>query len=460
MLSMTPWTRFARNFGLLILGSVVFWFVGQQAVRADHIDDELIKRAPELVKALQAKGYKNVGVLKFMVKAGKESANANIGPMNLVMAQRVENALIHGLDTDHPLGVIKNATQVAAAANPKFTTQSEAGRKALFKSTYPLAWGTDKVHPDALLTGTVALAPGMRKATVEIDSFDSSGAKPQRIMHFEVETDRSILADSGRSYVLKTRGLKKKRSLEELDDDAADSAASSSEGKSVTQQAGSEIPIKFEIRYNNNVQTISQDPGSLGEMKVDEPKAGDEVSFQITNTTSAKIGVVVKVNGESTLGQDTAEDAACQKWILEPNKPYALKGFYTYPENKVAKFKVLSDEDSAARMAEWAGSRPRAGYIDVTVFTSGVASEDLTFGRTLRSLGPSHGKHPHPKTAAQARSLVDEHTKSHSTKAKKRGLVVASDQKEDAHLTEDSLDNMTATFQLQINYYKPIASGI
>lgn len=429
-------------------------------LRADHIDDELIKRAPELVKTLQAKGYKNVGVLKFMVKAGKQAPNANIGPLNLVMATRVENALIHGLDSANPLGVIRDATKVAAAANPKFTTQTDAGRASLFKLAYPLAWGTEKVAPDVLLTGLVTLSGNMRTASVEIDAFDRAGGKPAQMLRFEVPTDRSILADAGRSYVLKTRSLKSrglKRSWDELDQDAADSAASTTEGQTVTQQAGAEVPIKFEIRYNGTPQTISQDPGSLGEMRVNEPREGDVVTFMVTNTTQSKIGLVVKVNGESTLGQDMAEDAACQKWFLDPGKAYALKGFYTWPENKVTLFKVLSDEDSAARMAEWSGSHPRAGFFDVTVFTQGIAdvaaSDEMSFGRTLRGLSRSVGKDHHPKTAAQARSLVEAHTKSQRTKKTTRGLVVAGDQQEDAHLKEDNLENTTATFQLQINYY-------
>lgn len=432
-------------------------------VRADNIDEELIKRAPDLVKTLEGKGYRNVGVLKFIVKAGKEAPNANIGPLNLVMATRVENALIHGMTPDRPLGVVRDVTKVAAAANPKFSAQSESSRASLFKLNYPLAWGSEKVHVDALLTGLVTLSKDMRTTTVEIDAFDRSGAKPQRVLRFDVPTDRSILAEAGRSYVLKTRSLKgKKRSIDELDEDAADSAAASTEGQSVTQQAPGEVPIKFEIRYNGVAQTIGQDPGSLGELRVDEPKEGDVVTFVVTNVTQSKIGVVVKINGESTLGYETAEDAVCQKWALEPGKPYTLKGFYTYPENKVTMFKVLSDEDSAARMAEWSGSRPRAGYIDVTVFTAGVAEpsvDETSLTRSLRGHSRSlPGKSNHPHTADQARSLVDSHIKHGAKKKKSRGLIAAGDQKVDVNLTEEHLETTTATFQLQINYYKPSGS--
>src|SRR5205823_1090866 len=161
-------------------------------------------------------------------------------------------------------------------------------------------------------------------------------------------------------------------------------------GKSITQQAMGDAPIKFEVRYNNVPQTITQDPGLFGDLRIDPPNQGDEVTFYMTNMSPNKIGAVVKVNGESTLSQETAEDAACQKWVLTPSKLYALRGFYVTGESKLTPFKVLSDDESAARMAEWSGSHARAGYIDVTVFTEGIALEatsdddpNQTTGRAL-----------------------------------------------------------------------------
>lgn len=450
------WMRASDVICPILVAVVTLGFSNQ--LRADHIDEELIKKAPELVKALQAKGYKSVGVLKFMVKAGKSPVNPNIGPLNLLMATRVENALIHGDTSSIPLGVIRDATKVAAAADSAFTTKTEAGRSALLKLHYPLAWGSDKVVADALLTGLVSLSHDMRKVTVEIDCFDRKSNSQHKLMTFQVPSDRNILADAGRSFVLTSRSISKskKRSIEELDQDAADSATLSSDGTSVTQQATDSVPIRFEIKYYGTVQAISADPGSFGEMRVDTPHQGDAVTFHVTNTTKDKIGLVLKVNGESTLGQDSGENSVCQKWILAPGQAYGLRGFYTYPENKLAVFKVLSDEDSAARMAEWSGSRPRAGYIDVTVFTPGPAeSTDMTYGRTLRGLTRPGGKSSHPKSAAEARSLIHSQVGSHTTKKKSRGLVVAGDQKEDANLHEDQADNLLASFQLQINYYKP-----
>jgi hypothetical protein len=374
--------------------------------------------------------------------------------MNLVMATRLENALIHGSDAAKPLTVVRNATQVAAANNPKFTIQTPEGREALLQLKYPVAWGDEKAMADAILTGVVALSADMRKATVTVDCFDKSGKAPQQLLAFDVPTDRSILADCGRGFVVKDPG-RKKRTIEEMDHAAAESAAAASDGKALTQQAAGEIPIKFEIRYNNQVQIIGQDPGSLGEMRVNPPKEGDQVQFVITNVTKTKMALVVKVNGESTLGQETVEDAACQKWILDAGKTYSLRGFYTFPENKVVPFRVLNDDDSTARLADWSGSRPRSGYIDVSVYElNPTISDELAAGPTYRGLMHSQGKHNHPKTAAEARQLVDTMATQGSGK-KKRGLIVGGESGQGANLKPDTIDNTTCTFQLQINYYKP-----
>jgi hypothetical protein len=241
-----------------------------------------------------------------------------------------------------------------------------------------------------------------------------------------------------------------------LDDDAAKSAADADQGKPITTQLGGEMPIQFEIRYNDAVQTISGDPSSAGEMSVPTPQKGQTLSFALTNTSKAKIGVVVKVNGESTLGQETAEDAACWKWILEPGKQYGLKGFYSMTDNSVTLFKVLDDDESAARMAEWSGGRPRAGYIDLQVFQeSDVSDEALKVGRTLRGMSRAVEKKKHPATAAAARKLVQ----SLSNTAKARGLIVAGEQKENVKLEEDQLKNAQPSVHMHINYYKPAGSA-
>ena len=62
--------------------------------RADNIDLELIKKAPEIIKFLKEKDYKNVGVLKFQLQKGKSRPTYNSGPINSNLPSRLENALL------------------------------------------------------------------------------------------------------------------------------------------------------------------------------------------------------------------------------------------------------------------------------------------------------------------------------------------------------------------------------
>lgn len=449
---------------LIAFAAIAAMLCATPSAHADNIDNELLKLSPQLVKALQEKGYKNVGVLKFMVKVGKQSPSANAGPLNLVMATRIENALIHASSDTQPLGVTRDATTVAAKADRKFTTLTSEGRAAIFKHKYPLAWGNELVVPDAFVTGNVELSGDLRHTIVTISAFDKSGAAPHKLLSFTVPTDRSILADSGRSFVLKTRSLRgKTRSADDLDLDATTSASAADSGQTVTQQATGEMPIKFDVQFNGASQVIASDPEGQGQVRIDSPQAGDKVTFVVTNTSPNKIGVVVKVNGESTLSQDTSEDAACQKWILTPGQSCTLRGFYSTEESKVTLFKVLNDDESIARIAEWSGSHPRAGYIDVTVFTETSdgstdpnLDQQLAKGRMLRGLPHSNSRGLHrPTNHSEARKLIESHgmtTRAHGRHV--RGLVVGGDETDAANLKEDQLNNPTSSFHMQINYYK------
>jgi hypothetical protein len=444
---------------LVALVTVALLTVGP-ATRADHIDDELKATATDLVKTLKEKGFKTVGVLKFLVKKGKGPLDGGAGALNTNMAERIENAIIHG-DEAGALAVTEDATTEAAKANPKFSIRSVEARKALFAHKYPLRWGTEKATPDVFVTGTVDLAADMRTATVELGYFDKTGVTHD-LKSFKVKTDRSILADSGQSFVVSQRSLKgkNKRALSELDDAAADSAAQADKGTGLTQQLakdGEAPPLKFEVLYNGGSQAITPDPNSQGEYRVDSPRQGQVVTFNLTNTTQGKIGVVVKVNGISTIDRETGEDPACTKWVLEPGKPYQLKGFYA--GGKVFVFNVLSDEESAARVADEA-FHGRGGWIDVTVFTEGPdveTGETPGTSRSFRNLTARGGKKEHPKSHAEARALVQ---KNLGTKAarKTRGLL-AEGAAEDKALEKDELKTPTASFNMRISYYTPPTDG-
>ena len=86
--------------------------------KADNIDLELIKKAPEILKFLKDKDYKNVGVLHFQLQKGKGRPTYNGGPINTNMSTRLENALLMEIDPKSPVGIIRDASTVAASRAP------------------------------------------------------------------------------------------------------------------------------------------------------------------------------------------------------------------------------------------------------------------------------------------------------------------------------------------------------
>src|SRR5947209_2871310 len=76
------------------LGCLALLLAGGSPARADNIDNELRTNARLIMEDLEAHGYKNVGILKFQVKQWNTPPTLTAGPLNYVMATRLENALV------------------------------------------------------------------------------------------------------------------------------------------------------------------------------------------------------------------------------------------------------------------------------------------------------------------------------------------------------------------------------
>ena len=133
--------------------------------RADKLDQKLNAQMPEIVKDLAARGYKNVGVLRFRAQKGNRPESFSLGPVNGATAARLEALLVmHVGDSKGPrFGVIRDASAAAAAAKVGAWATDRAEQKKLFDVVYPLAWGETKVKADAFLTGKLALSEDLKK---------------------------------------------------------------------------------------------------------------------------------------------------------------------------------------------------------------------------------------------------------------------------------------------------------
>src|SRR4051794_28938548 len=153
---------------LAVLATLTVGLVAGPAARGEEtLDAALLRQAPRVLGDLKAHGVQNVGVLKFRVKKGNEPVSDRVGTLNRDLATRLEIALVLAPDFRMPLGIIRDASAVAATIQ-RANHLNEPGRRALFQARYPLAWGSEQVTPDAFLTGVALLSADLRTVTVSI----------------------------------------------------------------------------------------------------------------------------------------------------------------------------------------------------------------------------------------------------------------------------------------------------
>ncbi len=100
---------------------------------------------------------------------------------------------------------------------------------------------------------------------------------------------------------------------------------------------------------------------------VPEPREGQKVSFVVRRKGSnrPRLGVVLKVNGESTLRRQKLPDAQCSKWVFEPQlAEFGVYGFQM-DDDTAQEFRVLSQAESQAREMDYGEF---LGTISISVF--------------------------------------------------------------------------------------------
>ena len=81
---------------------------------ADELERNLVRVAPELLQTFRSRGYRNVGVLKFRVQRGSDSATDRAGGLNMRLADKLELALILANKVKDPVGIVTRASRIAA----------------------------------------------------------------------------------------------------------------------------------------------------------------------------------------------------------------------------------------------------------------------------------------------------------------------------------------------------------
>jgi hypothetical protein len=455
-----------------------------RAARGDNLDAALVINAPKVMSYLREHHCKNVGVLKFRVRKAGHSSSFRTGTINDNIVERLEMALVHVDSEDAPIGVIRDAGAVALANRiPKYDT--EPAQKALFGLSYPLVYGDARVRPDLMLTGIIHVPTDLKTVTVDIEAFGPKWDKQEKVASFQVKTDRSLLTDLNESFRVPARSLKRKLRTIELDEEsvaeASDTGKGDSSGGNGSASGGAPVDnggnpnattgqsssgqglLYYEIRYDNQPQTVQPDPNSPKEFMVKEPREGQVVQFLVRSLVpSEKIGLVLMVNGKSTLYEEELDPSQCHAWVLSPNVTYGISGFQVDQNNRKP-FRVLSDQDSAS-----VALGPTTGLIQFHIFKR--------LDNKTENGGGDNSDPPDPnaqamnislrglvsKSAPKARSLAElkKHVQAHihaTSRRAKRGLIVGANGTVAGSIENDELQNQVLVQSIAVRYYKPKA---
>ena len=442
---------------------------------ADNMDKALNGHASQIIHYLEEHRIHNVGILKFRVQKGKQPVSFRVGPLNANLAGRLETALYLADKVQPPVGIIHDADSVAAAKKlPSYT--NPAGRRALFEQACAVAWDAPPVTADLFLTGVVIVAPDLKKANVTIEAINPRTAGEENVLSFQVATDRSLLTDLNESFQVSSRQLRRRTRAVDLDEDAVRDANALNDGtKKISQEASSttaqptsgsspsgDALIAYEIRYDNRAQTVAPDPNSQGELQVAEPNENQAVSIYVKSLAQERLGLVLMVNGVSTLYEQKDEPSKCLAWVLAREKSM-IKGYQV--DNQTFKpFRVLSAADSEA-----VSYNENTGLVQFFLFHEGgsaaIADNDPGAGdnpsagqaRSISLRGMSRSalkKGGHTRSLADLQKAYGVHARS---PRRTRGLIDPNSSAVDGAIQNDEVKNPVHVQTIVVRYRK--ASG-
>lgn len=365
--------------------------------KAGTLDKALLDESANILAYLKKQEISNVGVLPFRVKRGAREALYAGGPIATTLPRRIENALIVTMAPEHEkaaIGIIRDAALTASQRKVGSYRSKQSAFEALFEQQYQLAWGGKKVYAQAFLTGEVDNSGRDRRMTrVKLELFDADCWKngriePRKVWQFEVRTDAALAADLGYNFSLTPAVLKRgvsARQVEEEVNEQTQNEDQNGEPKPSQFQSPAHTPtniagFEFELCYDGVRQELKRmsggRPGAQASTYTAPPaREGSKISMYLTRVDDSeeKLGVLLLVNGRSTLDFETGEPVTMRKWIYGKDKLGQRDewlGFYESDESgklHVREFKVLNAVESAERAAELG---TQAGWINIYVFGS------------------------------------------------------------------------------------------
>jgi hypothetical protein len=481
---------------------VLATFVAAPAVRADEIDPLLYKDSADLMELFRSRGYKNIGVLKFEVQRGGDKGPVSManGSLNSMMATRLENALILANDDKNPIGITRNASEVAAKADKNAGYHTKAGRDKLFDQSFPLAWGTNSVKVDAFVTGRITVAADYKKSTVLIRLFDRKDAKILDAARFTAPVDRSLIVDIGQPFAVSKAVIAKRALLispnpgeaggtptssteDMVLEDVQKSAKSADDGAKGLQPADPVVgprpkgkvvrdpvidgpsskdnPLDNKPAGNDPVRLDAPRPGLArakaeldsvlkfdvyyndqlvawtADNRLPTPEPGTRIEFRVRATE--KIGMVLRVNGVNTADYDRTQKQISDysMWVLDPNKDYTIRGFYPTSDKVILFTAANRDEVDSSEL----GNENRIGKIDLDILRE---APNLTAGNksgldlTIAKRGLDLRATASAKTMKELKGQLRQLASRKATILAKRGPLIVGGDTEETEVTTTS----------------------
>ena len=350
------------------------------------LSEVLRQAAADVIQHCRQNEIDSIGVLKFLVHDGQELAD-DAGTINTLLAKRMEIALVFANEPRQPITLIDNASAIANRIDGA-SHISTAGRTRLFSRQYPAMWGEANVKPELLISGVASLNKDLTRIEFSIlGARDNPNELKQIGKDYVARTTPAVLTESGASF--STRGAfdngqtKKFGESSDLPGDEKNRPESISSAANAVVQSANRVktgvaaahplvdpksPVRIEVFYDSEPIQFELKNGTA---LLREPQEGQKVEFRLTkDSTNARYGVVLKVNGQNTLRKQQLPDLSCGKWVFsKPAEQFAIRGFQMN-QKELEQFRVLGNSESKSREVDFGDE---VGLISMTVFAEGDA---------------------------------------------------------------------------------------
>jgi hypothetical protein len=439
--------------------------------RADRLDGQLNGQMDGVVAGLKKK-YKSVGVLRFRVQDGSKGETFD-SPLSGRMQERIATLLMihNGPDESKALGLVRDVEKVAGKNRVGAWFSSAAQRRKLFELSYPMAWGSRRVMPDAFVTGKVALSKDRKKTTVTLEAFDRDApGELRQLAKLTMDTDRFVLRDLGYSFALTKQAKERLVARRSMHDEDAnfievveEQSKQDEKGKAQPKKPGETraepasvagVQVQLLVRGEPVAIRRSASQSDAIRWQVDCPPPGSEVAIRLRNTSSKRLAVVLRLNGVSTINEQRDDPEAAAKWVIPAGRSYLIKGFYMVEadgaekrgkaskrgdeggtidegekqkekqkdgEQQIKPFSVLSGDAARAAVAELGEKK---GLIEVDVFEEGPGGDETEMFISPKGLPPSKEKQARSSYLGLRSALLKSSKLTSTVETKKEGTLV------------------------------------